>query len=53
MQAPQVPLPPGAAAKALPSLGDVPLALAMMGNIQPEASMGYDNEFAQLDLNLQ
>ena len=52
MQAPQVPLPPGAAAKALPSLGDVPLALAMMGNLQPEASTGYNNEFTQLNLHL-
>lgn len=51
MQAPQVPLPPGAAAKALPSLGDVPLALAMMGNLQPEASTGYNNEFTQLNLH--
>jgi len=41
MQAPQAPLPQGAAAKALPSIGDTPLALAVMGTMQPEARMGY------------
>ena len=40
MQAPQVPLPPGAAAKALPSLGDTPVAMAMLTSMRPEVRQG-------------